>query len=49
VRKAAQRVRITGQLIDRVTGTHLWADRFNGSLEEVFEVREKDLAVSIAA
>ena len=34
VRKAGQRVRITGQLIDAVTGTHLWADRFDGSLEE---------------
>jgi adenylate cyclase len=30
VRKAGQRVRITGQLIDAVTGTHLWADRFDG-------------------
>jgi adenylate cyclase len=34
VRKADQRVRITGQLIDAVSGTHLWADRFDGSLEE---------------
>ena len=30
VRKAANRVRITGQLIDAVTGAHLWADRFDG-------------------
>jgi adenylate cyclase len=35
VRKAGQRVRITGQLIDALTGTHLWADRFDGSLEDV--------------
>src|SRR5256885_11259392 len=31
VRKAGQRVRITAQLIEAITGTHLWADRFNGS------------------
>jgi adenylate cyclase len=38
VRKAGSRVRITGQLIDAVTGTHLWADRFDGSLEDVFAI-----------
>jgi TolB-like protein len=37
VRKAGMQVRITGQLIDAVTGAHLWADRFDGSLENVFE------------
>jgi TolB-like protein len=47
VRKAGQRVRITGQLIDAVTGTHLWADRFDGSLEDVFELQDK-VAVSVA-
>jgi adenylate cyclase len=47
VRKAGQRVRITGQLIDAVTGTHLWADRFDGSLEDVFEIQDK-VAVSVA-
>jgi tetratricopeptide (TPR) repeat protein len=47
VRKAGQRVRITGQLIDALTGTHLWADRFDGSLEDVFELQDK-VAVSIA-
>jgi adenylate cyclase len=36
VRKAGGRVRITAQLIDAATGTHLWADRFDGSLEDVF-------------
>jgi TolB-like protein len=41
VRKASQRVRITGQLIDAATGTHLWADRFDGSLEDVFELQDK--------
>jgi adenylate cyclase len=47
VRKAGQRVRITGQLIDAVTGTHLWADRFDGSLEDVFELQDK-VASSVA-
>ena len=47
VRKAGRRVRITGQLIDAVTGTHLWADRFDGSLEDIFELQDK-VAISIA-
>jgi adenylate cyclase len=47
VRKAGQRVRITGQLIDAVTGTHLWADRFDGSLEDVFELQDK-VATNVA-
>jgi TolB-like protein/class 3 adenylate cyclase len=41
VRKAGQRVRITGQLIDASTGNHIWADRFDGSLEDVFELQDK--------
>jgi adenylate cyclase len=47
VRKAGDKVRITGQLIDAVTGAHLWADRFDGSLDDVFELQEK-VAVSVA-
>jgi TolB-like protein len=47
VRKAGQRVRITAQLIDAIIGTHLWADRFDGSLEDVFELQEK-VASSVA-
>jgi tetratricopeptide (TPR) repeat protein len=47
VRKSGQRVRITGQLIDVDTGAHLWADRFDGSLEDVFELQD-DVAVSVA-
>jgi len=47
VRKAGQRVRITGQLIDALTGTHLWADRFDGSLEDIFELQDT-VAVSVA-
>jgi TolB-like protein len=41
VRKAATKVRITGQLIDSRTGVHLWADRFDGSLEDVFDLQDR--------
>jgi TolB-like protein/class 3 adenylate cyclase len=41
VRKAGGRVRIAGQLIDSTTGTHLWADRFEGKLEDVFELQDQ--------
>ena len=46
VRKAGGRVRITAQLIDALTGTHLWADRFDGSLEDIFELQDK-VAVNV--
>jgi adenylate cyclase len=41
VRKAAGRVRITGQLIDATTGTHLWADKIDGSVEDVFALQDQ--------
>ena len=41
VRKAGNKVRITGQLIDASTGTHLWADRFDGSLEDIFDLQDE--------
>ena len=41
VRKSGNRVRITGQLIDTTTGAHIWADRFDGSLDEVFELQDQ--------
>jgi TolB-like protein len=47
VRKAVKRVRITGQLIDASTGVHIWADRFDGSLEDVFDLQDK-VASSVA-
>jgi len=47
VRKAADRVRITAQLINASSGAHLWADRFDGSLEDVFELQDK-VAWSVA-
>ena len=41
VRKATNRMRITGQLIDTATGAHLWADRFDGGLEDVFDLQDR--------
>jgi TolB-like protein len=41
VRKATNRVRITAQLIDTSTGAHLWADRFDGATEDVFELQDQ--------
>jgi TolB-like protein/class 3 adenylate cyclase/Flp pilus assembly protein TadD len=47
VRKGGSRVRITAQLIDAQTGAHLWADRFDGSLEDVFDLQDR-VAISVA-
>ena len=47
VRKAGNRVRITTQLIDATNAAHLWADRFEGSLEDVFDLQDK-VAISVA-
>jgi adenylate cyclase len=41
VRKAAKRVRITGQLVDTATGAHLWADRFDGGLGDIFGLQDQ--------
>ncbi len=41
VRKSGNRVRITGQLIDATTGTHLWAERFEGTLDDIFELQDR--------
>src|SRR5262245_60453420 len=41
VRKAANRVRISGQLIDAATGGHLWADHFDGVIEDIFELQDR--------
>jgi TolB-like protein/class 3 adenylate cyclase len=41
VRKAGQRLRITGQLIDAETGSHLWVDRFDSVLEDVFDLQDR--------
>ena len=47
VRKAGNRVRITGQLIDTATGAHIWADRFDGALDDIFELQDQ-VASSVA-
>ncbi len=41
VRKGGNRLRITGQLIEAETGTHLWADRYDGVLEDVFDLQDR--------
>ena len=47
VRKAGGRVRITAQLIEAETGAHLWAERFDGALDDVFDLQDK-VATSVA-
>jgi TolB-like protein/class 3 adenylate cyclase len=47
VRKAGNRVRITGQLIDTTTGAHIWADRFDGLLDDIFDLQDQ-VASSVA-
>jgi TolB-like protein len=49
VRKAANRVRITGQLIDATTGAHLWAERFEGTLDDIFELQDQVAASVVGA
>jgi TolB-like protein len=47
VRKAGGRVRISAQLVDATTGAHLWADRFEGLMEDIFELQDQ-VALSVA-
>jgi adenylate cyclase len=49
VRRAGDRVRITGQLINAETGNHLWADKFDGRLEDVFDLQDRITASVIGA
>ena len=49
VRKAAGKVRITGQLIDAATGAHIWADRFDGALDDIFELQDQVTASVVGA
>lgn len=46
VRQSENRVRITGQLVDAATGTHLWAERLEGTLDDIFELQDQ-IATSI--
>jgi TolB-like protein/tetratricopeptide (TPR) repeat protein len=49
MRKAANRVRITGQLIDAATGTNLWSDRFEGMIDDVFALQDQMTASVVGA
>lgn len=49
VRKASNRVRIAAQLIETATGVHLWADRFEGSLEQIFDLQDQVTASVVGA
>jgi adenylate cyclase len=49
VRKSANRIRIAGQLIDVSSGMHLWADRFEGTIEDVFELQDQVTASVVGA
>jgi TolB-like protein len=49
VRKAGDKVRITGQLVDTSTGGHLWADRFDGGLADIFDLQDQVTTNVVAA
>ncbi|MFL5236347.1 MAG: adenylate/guanylate cyclase domain-containing protein [Rhizomicrobium sp.] len=49
VRKAGNRVRISGQLIDAATGAHLWADRFDSQLDDIFDLQDRVTSSVIGA
>jgi len=49
IRKAANRVRITGQLIDATTGAHLSADRFEGNIDDIFDLQDQITASVVGA
>jgi TolB-like protein/Tfp pilus assembly protein PilF len=48
VRRSGDHLRITAQLIETTTGTHIWADRFDGSLEEAFDLQDRIAATAAA-
>ncbi len=49
MRKAGNHVRITGQLVDALTGAHLWADRFDGTLENIFDLQDSVTVSAVGA
>jgi TolB-like protein/Tfp pilus assembly protein PilF len=49
LRTAANRLRITGQLVEASTGVHLWADRFEGDLEDIFDLQDRVTASVVGA
>jgi adenylate cyclase len=49
VRKAMSKIRITGQLIDAASGAHIWADRFDGGMEDIFDLQDRVTASVVGA
>ena len=49
VRKSANQVRITGQLIDTSSGAHIWADRFDGAIDDIFDLQDQVTASVVGA
>ena len=49
VRKAGEPLRITGQLIDASNGSHLWADHFDGGLDDIFDLQDQVTANAVSA
>lgn len=49
VRRAGNRIRLTGQLIDAATGAHLWADRYDGTMEDIFDLQDRLTGSVVAA
>ena len=49
VRKSGDRIRITGQLIDTTTGAHIWADRIDGGVEDIFDLQDQVTASVVGA
>ena len=49
VRKAGSRIRITGQLIDTATAAHVWAERFEGGIEDIFDLQDQVTAKVVGA
>ena len=47
VRKSGDRVRVSAQLIDAETGHHLWAEKFDGLLDDIFEIQDDITAVPL--
>jgi TolB-like protein/DNA-binding SARP family transcriptional activator len=49
VRKSETRVRITGQLVDTTSGAHIWADRFDGTMEDIFDLQDRMSTIILGA
>ncbi len=49
VRKAGQRVRVTAQLLDASTGQHIWADRYDGALDDIFDLQDQITTTVVGA